>query len=213
MEGKKQIFPSFHLPLSMLDLFTYIFRLALVKERCACLTASIQINRASPHLSRLVSRVRTLLLAFQILNWLLQLGHIGFAESAIITLKYYKEKRGLKIFHQVSAHSTVPKPPFVRNTFKKSRRVRKLPLSNWYLEQGRRWQLNNATFNLSQCVMSDSTAAEDLWINSDREQGDQLSWMVLVSAWRTGESDGWRAFVGREVLQAPERVSAQPHHC
>lgn len=41
---KRQILPSFHLPLSMLYLFTYIFRFALVKEAHACLTACIQIK-------------------------------------------------------------------------------------------------------------------------------------------------------------------------
>lgn len=134
------------------------------------------------------------------------------AQSTIITLKYYNEKGCLKIFHQVSTRSTVPKPPFVRNMFKRSRRVRKLPLSNWYLEQGQRWQLNNATFNLSQRVMSNCCGRfpNKQWqrAGGSAEPNGPGERMKNSAEWRLKSVCGEGS-----ATSPPERVTAQPHLC
>lgn len=76
------------------------------------------------------------------------------AESAIITLKYYQEKKDIE--KNLSSGVNLiywAETSFCEEHMEERGRVGS-PLHNWHPDQGQPWQLNNTTFNLSELIMS-----------------------------------------------------------
>ena len=97
----------------------------------------------------------------------------------------------------MSTWSTLQKPPFVRNIWKKKGRVGKLPSIIGILIKDSHGSRTIQPLIYQNSLWATAIMPEDIRINSDREQGNQTlcCWMVLLTAWTTQESDRGRLCV------------------